>query len=69
MRGVVKEKMTGCNFGGPGYVHITCSIDRMPGQAVEYDLLPLYEEDVNCQLHFFADAKGIIRKREKAGCE
>jgi hypothetical protein len=44
-------------------------IDRMPGQADVYDLLPLYGENVNCQIHFFADAKGIITKGEKVGCE
>jgi hypothetical protein len=44
-------------------------IDRMPGQADAYELLPLYGENVNCQLHFFADAKEIIVKGEKVGCE
>ncbi len=44
-------------------------IDRMPGQADAYELLPIYGQDVNCQIHFFADAKGIIRKGEKVGCE
>lgn len=45
------------------------SIDRMPGQADTYELLPLYAENVNCQIHFFADAKEIIVKGEKVGCE
>jgi len=44
-------------------------IDRMPGQADAYELLPLYGENVNCQLHFFADTKGTIVKGEKVGCE
>ena len=37
-------------------------IDRMPGQADAYDLLPLYGGNLNCQMHYFADAKGIITR-------
>lgn len=44
------------------------SIDRMPGQADAYNLLPLYGSNVNCQLHFFADTKGTILRGEKVGC-
>ena len=44
------------------------SIDRMPGQADAYNLLPLYGSDVNCQLHFFADTKGTILRGERVGC-
>ena len=44
-------------------------LDRMPGQADAYELLPIYGQDVKCQIHFFADAKGIITKGEKVGCE
>ena len=29
-------------------------IDRMPGQADAYELLPVFGQDVNCQIHFFA---------------
>jgi hypothetical protein len=43
-------------------------IDRMPGQADEYNLLPLYGSRVNCQLHFFADPKGSILRGERVGC-
>jgi hypothetical protein len=43
-------------------------IDRMPGQADAYNLLPLYGGDVNCQLHFFADPKGTILRGERVGC-
>ncbi|HKC92961.1 MAG TPA: hypothetical protein VKB81_02970 [Nitrospira sp.] len=44
------------------------SIDRMPGQADAYNLLPLYGSDVNCQLHFIADTKGTILRGERVGC-
>lgn len=44
-------------------------IDRMPGQADAYDLLPLYGGTVNCQLYFFADQKGTILRGERIGCE
>lgn len=44
-------------------------IDRMPGQADAYDLLPLYGGTVNCQLHFFVDQKGTILRGERIGCE
>ena len=39
-------------------------IDRMPGQADEYHLLPLtlYGGTINCQVHFLADAEGIVRE-------
>ena len=43
-------------------------IDRMPGQADAYDLLPLYSGNVNCQIHFFADQKGTILSGERIGC-
>ena len=43
-------------------------IDRMPGQADAYDLLPLYSGNVNCQIHFFADQKGTILRGERVGC-
>jgi hypothetical protein len=45
------------------------SIDRMPGQADAYNLLPLYGSITNCQIHFFADAGEKIVKGEKVGCE
>jgi hypothetical protein len=38
----------------------------MPGQ---YDLLPLYGGNLKCQIHFFADARAIITKGAKVGCE
>ena len=44
-------------------------IDRMPGQADAYNLLPLYGGDVNCQIHFFADPKGTILRGERIGCQ
>ena len=44
------------------------AIDRMPGQADEYELLPLYGKNVNCQLHFFADQNGKILRGERVGC-
>lgn len=44
-------------------------IDRMPGQADAFNLLPLYGGDVNCQIHFFADPKGTILRGERVGCE
>jgi hypothetical protein len=44
------------------------AIDRMPGQADEYELLPLYGGNVNCQLHFFADQNGKILRGERVGC-
>jgi hypothetical protein len=45
------------------------AIDRMPGQADEYNLLPLYAGNVNCQLHFVADAKGVVQEGYRVGCD
>jgi hypothetical protein len=45
------------------------AIDRMPGQADNYDLLPLYGENMDCQVHFFADAEGVVREGHLVGCE
>ncbi|BFU94067.1 MAG: protein of unknown function [Nitrospira sp.] len=45
------------------------AIDRMPGQADEYNLLPLYGGNVNCQLRFIADDKGTILEGYRVGCE
>jgi hypothetical protein len=44
-------------------------IDRMPGQADAYDLLPLYGGNVNCQIHFFSNLKGTILRGERVGCQ
>lgn len=44
------------------------TIDRMPGQADEYNTLPLYG-GVNCQLIFFADKEGIVTSGRRNGCE
>lgn len=44
------------------------SIDRMPGQADEYGLLPMYGFE-NCHLYFFADQEGIVRSGKRVGCE
>ncbi|HEY7128864.1 MAG TPA: hypothetical protein VH332_04290 [Nitrospira sp.] len=43
-------------------------IDRMPGQADAYNLLPLYGADVNCQIHFFTDQAGKILRGNLVGC-
>ena len=43
-------------------------IDRMPGQADEYGLLPMYGFE-NCHLYFFADREGIVRSGKRVGCE
>jgi hypothetical protein len=45
------------------------AIDRMPGQADSYDLLPLYGENMDCQVHFLADEEGIVREGHLVGCE
>jgi hypothetical protein len=45
------------------------AIDRMPGQADAFDLLPLYGGNVNCQIHFFVDVTGKVLKGERVGCE
>jgi hypothetical protein len=45
------------------------SIDRMPGQADAYDLLPLYGGNVNCQIHFTANLNGEILGGERVGCD
>ncbi len=45
------------------------TIDRMPGQADEYHLLPLYGRNVNCRLVFWADANDIILKGRRDGCD
>jgi hypothetical protein len=44
------------------------SIDRMPGQADEYGLLPMYGFE-NCHLYFIGDAKGIVRSGKRVGCD
>jgi hypothetical protein len=44
------------------------SIDRMPGQADEYETLPL-NRGYGCRLMFFADAEGIIRSGRHFGCD
>jgi hypothetical protein len=43
-------------------------IDRMPGQADEYGLLPMYGFE-NCKLLFFADATGTVTSGKRVGCE
>lgn len=45
------------------------SIDRMPGQADDYNLLPLYGGTMNCKLIFIADSNDIIRSGERVGCD
>jgi len=45
------------------------TIDRMPGQADEYNALPPYGRTVNCQLVFVADVKGTIVSGRRIGCE
>jgi hypothetical protein len=44
-------------------------IDRMPGQADAFNLLPLYGGNVNCQVHFFANQKGIVKDGSLVGCD
>ena len=44
------------------------TIDRMPGQADEYGLLPLTRSQT-CRLLFVADQEGIIRWGKRIGCE
>jgi hypothetical protein len=44
------------------------TIDRMPGQADQYNTLPLYG-GVDCRLIFFADKEGIITSGRRSGCE
>jgi hypothetical protein len=43
------------------------TIDRMPGQADEYGLLPLTRSQT-CRLLFVADQEGIIRWGKRIGC-
>ena len=43
------------------------TIDRMPGQADEYDLLPLTRSQT-CRLLFVADQEGLIRSGKRIGC-
>ncbi len=45
------------------------TIDRMPGQADYYNLLPIYGGNVNCRLIFVADKNGVIRSGERQGCD
>jgi hypothetical protein len=54
---------------GPPNLHPHELDNGMTGQADAYELLPVFGQDVNCQIHFFADAQGIITKGEKVGCE
>jgi len=44
-------------------------IDRMPGQADAFNLLPLYGGNVNCEVHFVADQKGVVQEGHLVGCE
>jgi hypothetical protein len=41
----------------------------MPGQADEYGTLPLYGENVNCQLMFIANQDGLIVSGRRIGCD
>jgi hypothetical protein len=43
------------------------TIDRMPGQADDYGLLPLTRSQ-SCRLLFVADQEGIIRSGRRIGC-
>ena len=43
------------------------TIDRMPGQADEYGLLPFTRSET-CQLIFLADHQGIIVSGRRVGC-
>jgi len=43
------------------------TVDRMPGQADEYNLLPLTQSQT-CQLIFLADPDGTIRSGRRVGC-
>ncbi|MEP6957248.1 MAG: hypothetical protein ABI980_00835 [Nitrospirota bacterium] len=47
------------------------AVDRMPGQADYYDMLPLslYGGTIDCQVHFFADAEGIVKEGHLVGCQ
>lgn len=45
------------------------TIDRMPGQADDYNLLPLYGAGSNCKLIFIADSNDVIRSGERVGCD
>lgn len=45
------------------------TIDRMPGQADEYNLLPMYGANVSCRLIFIADANDLIRSGRRIGCD
>ena len=43
------------------------TIDRMPGQADEYNTLPLYGGG-DCRLFFFADKAGLVTNGRRIGC-
>ena len=43
------------------------TIDRMPGQADEYNTLPLYGGG-DCRLFFFADKAGLVTNGRRMGC-
>ena len=47
------------------------AIDRKPGQADYYDLLPLspHGGTIDCQVHFFADAEGLVKEGHLVGCQ
>ncbi len=45
------------------------TIDRMPGQADQYNLLPMYGADVTCRLIFIADKNDVIRSGKRVGCD
>lgn len=45
------------------------TIQSMPGQAREYNTLPLYGAIENCKLVFLADSDGIIKSGRLIGCD
>jgi hypothetical protein len=45
------------------------TIDRMPGQADEYNLLPMYGQGVSCRLIFISDKNDVIRSGKREGCD
>lgn len=45
------------------------TIPSLPGMAEQYGTLPLYGQNVNCQLVFVADPNGIIVSGHRIGCD
>lgn len=45
------------------------TIPTLPGMAEQYNTLPMYGANVNCQLVFIADPNGVVVSGHRIGCD